>query len=73
MKKFVSLLLCVFMLLGMMSVPAFADAEYEIIEKRQAISDYLPDATPAELVIPATIDGEAVFSTTEIKIVFKLN
>lgn len=37
------------------------------------LDDAAVKAAKAARFIPATIDGEAVFSTTEIKIVFKLN
>jgi len=57
MKKFVSLLLCVFMLFGMMGVTAYADDTYEFFTKRQAINSYLAGDLPAELVIPTQIDG----------------
>lgn len=64
MKKIISLLLCLCMLLGSVCTTAFADDAYEFFETRQAINGYSAEA-PAEFVIPSEIGGKTVESILE--------
>ena len=65
MKKVLSLILCLFMLIGSLGTVAFADDTYEFNDARRMISGYLPGASPAELIVPDTINGEPVLSIFE--------
>jgi len=61
MKKIISLILCLLMLLSSVCTTAFADDNYDFFATRQAINKYTGEVA-AELVIPNEIDGIVVES-----------